>query len=1099
MIDAEARRAIREDLGETLVVEAAAGTGKTTEMIARIIASIAAGVATLERIVAVTFTEKAAGEMKLRLRTELDRARQAATGVVRERLERALAELEVARIGTIHGFCADLLRERPIEARIDPLFEVLAEDAAERLFQQAFDGWFQACVEAPGEGIRRFLRRPSPAEALRAAGWRLVDRRDFAGAWRRDPWDREAAIDRAVVAIAELAPFAKHARDPEDFLARLLAELARWLAELERREAVQGRDHDGLEVELRTLARLWMWPYNGRGALFGEGVLRADVVARRDAVKAQLEAFAVAAEADLAALLHEELQPLVAAYEQHKARTGQLDFHDLLARARDLLRDDPAVRAELAARYTHFYVDEFQDTDPLQVEMLLLLCGDPVAPGKLFVVGDPKQAIYRFRRADIALYEDVKQRLLAGGARLLHLTTSFRSAPAIQSVINAAFAPIMTGGSQASYVPLAPSRADVATRPHVIALPVPQPYSSYGKIANKAIDESYADAVGAFIEWLVRRSGWTIPETGEPFVARHICLIFRRFQSYKADLTQPYVRALEARGISHVLVGGRSFHEREEVVAVRNALAAIEWPDDELSVYATLRGPLFAFHDEDLVAFQQRHQHLVPGSYEEGGAIAEALALLGELHARRNRRPIADTIARLLAATRAHAGLAVWQAGEQALANVLRVTDLARRFEANGATSFRAFVDRLESDAARGRAADALVVEEGTDGVRLITAHSVKGLEFPIVILCDPTAPGEANEPSRLVEPARSVWLEAIAGCVPGELRAREAEVRERDREELVRLAYVAATRARDLLVVPVVGDEERPGWLAPLSPAIYPAADQRRAAMPAIGCPPLGTDTVIDRPERAQGVISVAPGRHAPRAGSHAVTWWGPRALDLGKTITGGMRQRQILEADEERVSATESVRAHAAWQQQRAAALIAGALPSVSVQSVTEASREAVGETVAVARTDAERGGRPSGKRFGRLVHAVLAVVDLRATDLAALAASQARLVGATADEVAAAIASVRAALAHPLLVRAAAARELRRESPIVLATPEGFVEGVLDLAFREGDAWTVVDFKTDAELGDLAPYAAQLRYYAAAVTAATGLPASATLLVV
>ena len=132
VVDADARKTIREDLAATLVVEAAAGTGKTTEMIARIIAVIASGTATLEQIVAVTFTEKAAGEMKLRLRWELEDARKKASGDARRNLERALEALEVARIGSIHSFCADLLRERPIEARVDPLFEVCAEDETER-------------------------------------------------------------------------------------------------------------------------------------------------------------------------------------------------------------------------------------------------------------------------------------------------------------------------------------------------------------------------------------------------------------------------------------------------------------------------------------------------------------------------------------------------------------------------------------------------------------------------------------------------------------------------------------------------------------------------------------------------------------------------------------------------------------------------------------------------------------------------------------------------------------------------------------------------------------------------------------------------------
>src|SRR5688572_7516321 len=190
LFDAAARNAIRTDLASTLVVEAAAGTGKTTEMIARIIGVIKTGATTLERIVAVTFTEKAAGEMKLRLRTELERAREKAAGEERVRLERALAALELARIGSIHSFCADLFRERPIEARVDPMFEVAAEDETERLYNSAFDGWIERILADPPEGVRRILRRNEPKDQLRRAGWNLVDRRDFDGAWRRDPFDR---------------------------------------------------------------------------------------------------------------------------------------------------------------------------------------------------------------------------------------------------------------------------------------------------------------------------------------------------------------------------------------------------------------------------------------------------------------------------------------------------------------------------------------------------------------------------------------------------------------------------------------------------------------------------------------------------------------------------------------------------------------------------------------------------------------------------------------------------------------------------------------------------------------------------------------------
>jgi len=185
-----ARQQILTDFRTTLFVEAAAGTGKTTVLVGRIVALVREGVSTLDRIVAVTFTEKAAGEMKLRLRTEIERARQDAAAGERERLERALSELELVHVGTIHAFCGDLLRERPVEAGIDPLFEVAAEDEAERLADRAFESWFQAALADPPEGLRRILRRRSkgqqPREILRSAFGSLVEHRDFPASWRRD-------------------------------------------------------------------------------------------------------------------------------------------------------------------------------------------------------------------------------------------------------------------------------------------------------------------------------------------------------------------------------------------------------------------------------------------------------------------------------------------------------------------------------------------------------------------------------------------------------------------------------------------------------------------------------------------------------------------------------------------------------------------------------------------------------------------------------------------------------------------------------------------------------------------------------------------------
>ena len=164
------------------------------------------------------------------------------------------------------------------------------------------------------------------------------------------------------------------------------------------------------------------------------------------------------------------------------------------------------------------------------------------------MVGDPKQSIYRFRRADIALYEEVKAVLLRGGAELLHLSTSFRSLPAIQQAVNSGFGPRMQGGTQASYVPLDRFRSEAHDRPALVALPAPRISGDSGKVVNFRIDESYPEAVGAFVDWLVRQSGWRVSERDKPDLVsvepRHVCRLFRRMRAWEKDLTRAYVRVL---------------------------------------------------------------------------------------------------------------------------------------------------------------------------------------------------------------------------------------------------------------------------------------------------------------------------------------------------------------------------------------------------------------------------------------------------------------------------------------------------------------------------------------------------------------------------
>src|SRR5262249_2726003 len=202
------------------------------------------------------------------------------------------------------------------------------------------------------------------------------------------------------------------------------------------------------EADLRTLARERHWKWTGFHR--DRDPERSARRTRRAAAKLELDDFVRRAGAQLAPLLRDDLWPLVEDYERLKGRAGCLDFVDLLLRARDLVRDDVGVRQGLQARWTHLFVDEFQDPDPLQAELLLLLAaGDPderdwrrvrPVPGKLFLVGDPKQSIYRFRRADVALYESVKSQLVDAGAAVLDLAVSFRAVPEIQEAVNAAFA-----------------------------------------------------------------------------------------------------------------------------------------------------------------------------------------------------------------------------------------------------------------------------------------------------------------------------------------------------------------------------------------------------------------------------------------------------------------------------------------------------------------------------------------------------------------------------------------------------------------------------------------------------------------------------------
>ena len=304
--------------------------------------------------------------------------RPAARPEQRARLDHALEALELARIGTIHAFCANLLHERPVEAGIDPLLAVAADAEAQALIDEAFDGWFETVLGDPPEGVRRLLRRRServkPREQLRIAMTSLLEHRDFPAPWRRDAFDRDKRIDALVTELAELAAIGAEASSRTDSLARNLEDIDRFIADATRLGQVSGRDYDGLEAGLRDLAHRWGWRDQGRRSTTFGDMTRDEVRARRDRVRTDLDAFVAASDADLAPLLHAALQAPIAAYEHLKTGEGRLDFLDLLIEALKLIREKAAVRNELQCRYTHFFIDEFKGYRPAPGR-------DPAAPG----------------------------------------------------------------------------------------------------------------------------------------------------------------------------------------------------------------------------------------------------------------------------------------------------------------------------------------------------------------------------------------------------------------------------------------------------------------------------------------------------------------------------------------------------------------------------------------------------------------------------------------------------------------------------------------------------------------------------------------------
>ena len=815
--DAEARRRIAEDLDTNLLVEAGAGSGKTTALVGRMVALVQTGRARADQIAAVTFTRKAAAELRerfqVRLEEELQRARENGDTQAAARLDAALHDLDRAILGTIHSFCARLLREHPIEAGVDPDFEEIS-GADETRIQRAF--W--------DDHLHRLVSSDDPLLAQLA----------HVGIRPHQLWDVFAEVS-GNPDVEWPAPEIPRP-EPRD----VRSSLEQWLdtarALLPQEEPARG--WDGLQNRVRTLLfsrRILGWDTETH---FFEALETAcggapkptfnrwgDDKATKEAVRDLHTALVdfVQEDGPAQALLrawYSHRYPLVLrfaqraaeAYAQQRYREGTLTFSDLLGGAARLLRENPESRRSLSDRFQRLLIDEFQDTDPIQTEVMFLLAGGgsdqndwrevTPRPGSLFVVGDPKQSIYRFRRADIAIYNAVKNRFRAWDG-VLTLTTNFRSREQICTFANQVFEgpfPPSETEHQAAFAPLDPR----CSRPAVKAQGV-FTYTIELDGSKSAAAVGAADAE-RLAEWIASRIRRGERKPGD-------FLVLAQFK----DPLAGYARALEGRGIP-VQVTGAGVGVEEELRELLLLLQALVTPEDNSLVVAVLTGLFFGLDYEVLtqhaLAYRDEEARWAPmdPSRDANGDVEDALARLGRWRHLVQTEPADVAVETIVDELGLLPHAAAGELGDTRAGALLFALDRIRATTLIGETSFAAILEALEVLLADEEAETPL--EPGrTDVVRVMNLHKAKGLEAPVIVLAYPTGQGEHKPYRHIARPANGtaqgyLHIQDRSGRI-GRTLARPADWEDwaaaealYAEAEAVRLLYVAGTRAMDELVI---------------------------------------------------------------------------------------------------------------------------------------------------------------------------------------------------------------------------------------------------------------------------------------------------------
>ena len=880
--DHAARARAATDFATNLVVSAGAGTGKTTLLVERILNAVGSGVAPLSAIAAITFTDKAAGELRHRLASGLrelaelarggaPRAEASAAanafawlsggsagelGAIAARAEEAEGKLDRATVTTIHGFCAEILRAHPLESGLPPGFAADRGLAGRRL---AAEEWAPFVEEELGPTGRR---GELWGRVLQTSGLTKLEKiaRVLGGGAISDVAlsGKAPAFDLRDALAAEAQRLAERIRAAVDATAGLTDAPREWLEQAERvlgafvreggasaRRATEASPRlDGPMPNVRTKKVAAadseaLEDLEERALPFLRGFLLLDEKAEADRLEALL--------------------PFARRLRARQTRSGLVDFDGLLVRARDLLRDVRAVRAALKRRFRLILVDEFQDTDPIQYEVVLFLAERDdgyapdayltrLAPGRLFIVGDPKQSIYRFRGADFAAYQRAVRHVLDQDGALLSLSSNFRSTAAILTPINALFdgpgSPLWRESAyQTRYEPIEAEREDDVD-PAVTVWTTSAGADALAGERRRAEGRALAAKISA------------IAGPGKRWRYDDVLVLLRGF----SDLA-PYLRALREAGVPFVVSGGRTFFERTEIVQAMAVLRAVADPEDAVALLAYRRSPAGGVPDTELAA-------AAAGSGAALPALAAADGRLASLRAEAGSLPVDAAVRHVLDASGliTLSGLAFEAA--QRVANLEKLVLAASELSRDGKRTLGETLDALEEGFESDEEGDSPLADADRDAVRVMTIHKAKGLEAPVVILADAAGGRSPGRVRRFkagmarIPPGEFVRLEGPQFKNAVAFAASLDDARHEAAED-VRLLYVALTRARDRLFV-FSGGNRKTAWTAALATwtagVTHVTLDDAPPSPRAIAAPPVGAREAVARFDAAvQAVLGLA------------------------------------------------------------------------------------------------------------------------------------------------------------------------------------------------------------------------------------------------